>query len=146
MLKDSYPYFIFDGNADEAIRFYAEILEAQVLDTSKFKDMPNSPEDPPIPEEASERIMNATIQLPNGSYIMFSDIFPGMSYNVGNNLSLTLVYDDPAETRAVFDKLKEGGKIEMDLQETFWSPLYGNLFDKYGIQWQISTLGAEDSL
>ena len=57
---------------------------------------------------------------------------------------MTLLYEDSEETRAVFDKLKVDGKIEMELQETFWSPLYGNLFDKYGIQWQVSTLEASD--
>lgn len=35
--------------------------------------------------------------------------------------------------------LKENGHIEMELQETFWSPLYGNVTDKYGVQWQLST-------
>lgn len=145
MLKDSYPYFIFDGNADEAIRFYADVFEAKVLDSTKFKEMPSIPDEPPIPEAAKELIMNATIQLPNESYIMFSDNFPGTPYTVGTNVSLTLIYEDPEETRSVFDKLKVDGKIEMELQETFWSPLYGNLFDKFGIQWQVSTLEAEDA-
>lgn len=77
MLKDSYPYFIFDGNADEAIHFYADVFEAKVLDSTKFKDMPSDPDTPPIPEASKELIMNATIQLPNESYIMFSDNFPG---------------------------------------------------------------------
>lgn len=87
--------------------------------------------------------MNASIELPNESYMMFSDNYPGTPYTVGNNVSLTLIYKNPEETRAAFDKLKEGGNIEMELQKTFWSPLYGNVIDKFGIQWQVSTEDAE---
>lgn len=143
MLQDSYPYFIFDGNAEEAVHFYADVFQAKVIDISKFKDIPDSPDNPPIPEEAKELVMNASIELPNESYMMFSDNYPGTPYTVGNNVSLTLIYKNPEETRAAFDKLKEGGNIEMELQKTFWSPLYGNVIDKFGIQWQVSTEDAE---
>ncbi len=30
-----------------------------------------------------------------------------------------------------------GGKIEMELQETFFSQLYGKVKDKFGMMWQI---------
>ncbi|MED3816005.1 VOC family protein, partial [Priestia megaterium] len=42
-------------------------------------------------------------------------------------------------SKEVFEKLKEGGQIEMPLQETFWSPSYGQVTDKFGVTWQIST-------
>jgi PhnB protein len=29
----------------------------------------------------------------------------------------------------------------MPLQETFWSPAYGQITDKFGIEWQVSTEG-----
>jgi uncharacterized glyoxalase superfamily protein PhnB len=38
----------------------------------------------------------------------------------------------------LFNKLKEGGTVNMDLQETFWSKCYGSVTDKFGIQWQLS--------
>lgn len=143
MLLDAYPYLIFDGEAEVAFEFYADVLQAEKQGVSKFKDMILGPDDPPIPEEAEERVMNASLQLPNGSYLMFSDTFPGMPYQKGNNVSITLVYDTIEETKLVFDKLSEGGTINMELQETFWSPLYGNLTDKFGVEWQLSTDEAE---
>jgi len=39
--------------------------------------------------------------------------------------------------RQLFDKLKEGSSIEMELQETFFSKFYGSLRDKFGIIWQV---------
>lgn len=145
MLKDTYPYFILDGRAEEAVRFYADVFDAKVLDTAKFKDVPDTPDQATmvIPEEAKELVMNATIQLPNGSCMMFADNYPGTPYTLGTNITLTLVYENPEETRAVFDKLKVDGKVEMEPQKTFWSPLYANVIDKFGVQWQISTTDEE---
>ncbi|MNE74075.1 hypothetical protein D3C80_1701270 [compost metagenome] len=69
---------------------------------------------------------------------MFSDVFPGMPFTAGNNISLALVTRDEAKVKTWFDKLKEGGSVTMELQETFWSKSYGSLKDKFGIDWQIS--------
>jgi PhnB protein len=74
-----------------------------------------------------------------GDTVMFSDSFPGMDLTVGDNISLTVVAKDIAKTRRYFDLLKVGGEIAMELQETFWTPLYGSLTDRYGIVWQFST-------
>lgn len=141
MLIDSYPYLTFNGNAEEALNFYATVLKAEILDSSKFKDMPPHPDNPVLSDDVQNMLMNATLQLTNGSYLMFSDnpSEGGQGYKQGNNVSVTLVYETAEETREVFDQLKVGGKIVMPLEETFWSPLYGNVIDQFGIEWQIST-------
>lgn len=139
MLLDTVPYLIFDGQAEEAFHFYADVLQAEDLGLTKFRDAPADPNEPALPEGAENRVMNATLQLPNGSLLMFSDTFPGMPYQKGNNVSLTLVFDNMNETKTTFDKLADGGTISMELQETFWSPLYGNFVDKFGVEWQVST-------
>ncbi|KKK35957.1 glyoxalase, partial [Mesobacillus campisalis] len=66
------------------------------------------------------------------------DIFPGMSFVQGNNVSLAVMSNNLDELQTYFDQLKEGGKVQMELQETFWSKCYGTLVDRYGIHWQIS--------
>jgi len=139
MLLDIYPYLVFNGQGEEAFHFYKDVLGAQDVGMTKFKDMPVSPEDQPLPPEAAELVMNAQLQLSNGSYLMISDTFPGYPYAKGNNVTITVTFDNLEETKAVFDKLAAGGTVNMELQETFWSPLYGNLTDKYGVGWQLST-------
>jgi PhnB protein len=69
---------------------------------------------------------------------MFSDTFTGMPFVVGNNISLAIVIESIDEIKSIFNKLKEGGTVSMDLQETFWSKCYGTLVDKFGIGWQVS--------
>jgi len=39
---------------------------------------------------------------------------------------------------SLFNKMKEGGTVTTDLQETFWNKKYGMLVDKFGIPWMFS--------
>lgn len=141
MLLQTFPYFIFDGNAAEAMDFYAEVFDAKILDVMRFRDLPEDPGQPDqtVPEAAEDLIMNGTIQLPNGVHLMFSDNYPGMPFTIGNQITTMVSFDDPEHTRRVFNRLKEGGAVAMELQTTFWSPLYGNVTDKFGNQWQVDT-------
>lgn len=86
-----------------------------------FGEAPPNPEYP-LPEEAKNLIMHTRLNI-GGSNVMFSDVFPGMPFNAGNNISLAFVSESEEEVRSVFQKLKEGGTVQVDLQETFWSKL-----------------------
>lgn len=66
---------------------------------------------------------------------MFSDVPPGMSFVVGNNISLVIVRKNMDEVKTLFNQLKEGSSVGMDLQKTFWSQCYGSLTDQFGIGW-----------
>lgn len=90
-----------------------------------------------VPEEAKNLIMHSRLNI-FGSNVMFSDVFPGMPFVIGNNISLAVVVDSMDALQSAFDKLKEGGKVGMELQETFWSKCYGKFTDKFGVQWQFN--------
>ncbi|GGA01471.1 VOC family protein [Paenibacillus marchantiophytorum] len=129
-------YLNFNGNCREVVEFYAEVFGLEKPHIISFGDGPQNP-DYPIPEEAKNLVMHARLSI-SGSTLMFSDTFPGMPYIVGNNISLSLVSPNLVEVQSAFHKLKEGGNIRMELQETSWSKCYGNLEDKFGIQWQFN--------
>ena len=38
----------------------------------------------------------------------------------------------------MFDKMSDGGKIIMPMQETFWAGRFGMLTDKFGINWMFN--------
>ena len=42
------------------------------------------------------------------------------------------------EENEVFNKLSQGGKIEMPLGKMFWGAYFGMFTDKFGIQWMIN--------
>lgn len=128
-------YLNFNGNCREAVEFYGQVFGSEPT-IMTFGDAPPNPEFS-LPEEAKNLVMHAQLTI-QGSTVMFSDTFPGHPFVLGNNISLTIVSKDMDEIKSLFDKLKDGGKVKMELQETFWSKCYGMLTDKFGIQWQLS--------
>ncbi|MBW7458103.1 VOC family protein [Paenibacillus sepulcri] len=129
-------YLNFNGNCREAAEFYSEVFGAEKPKFMTFGETPPSPEYP-LPEEAKNLIMHTRLNI-YGSNVMFSDVFPGMPFVQGNNISLAIVVDSQEKLQSAFDQLKEGGKVEMELQETFWSKYYGSVVDKFGIHWQFN--------
>lgn len=57
---------------------------------------------------------------------------------MGDNISLVLNPDDVDDAKRIFTSLKDGGKVKLDLQETFWADAYGQLVDKFGVSWMIN--------
>ncbi len=131
-----YAYIYFNGNCREAIEYYADIFRAGEPKIMTFGETPAEPEIT-LPEGTSHLVMFARLNI-MGTDVMFSDIFPGMSLTVGNNISLTVTSDNIDEVKRLFNRLKEGGTVDMELQETFWSKCYGSLTDRYGVCWQVS--------
>lgn len=129
-------YLNFNGNTREAVEFYAHVFETEKPKIMTFGESPQNP-DYPLPEEAKNLVMHARLDI-DGSNVMFSDVFPGMPFIEGNNISLAIVNQNKEKIISYYDKLKEGGTVVMELQETFWSKCYGQVKDKFGILWQLS--------
>lgn len=130
------PYLNFNGNCREAVEFYSLAFETQPETILTFGDMPETPEFI-LPSEAKSLIMHTNLKV-FGSTLMFSDVLPSMPYIHGNSISLAIVIDDEKFIQRIFNRLKEGGTIEMDLQKTEWSNCYGALIDKFGVSWQLN--------
>lgn len=134
-------YLNFNGNCREAVEFYAKVFGNSDPQIMTFGEAPPNP-DYPLPEEAKALVMHARLNV-DGSNVMFSDVFPGMPFTQGNNISLALVTRNEEDVKSWFNQLKEGGSVTMELQQTFWSKLYGSLKDKFGIEWQVSLENTE---
>lgn len=129
-------YINFDGQTREAVEYYSKIFGVEPTQISTFSEMPSDPAYP-MPEETKNRIAYAALNIAGG-LLNFSDIWPGMPFTVGNNITVMISSDDMDLLRSAYEQLKEGGSVGMELQETFWSKLYGSVTDKYGIGWQFN--------
>ena len=136
MIQDINPYLVTNGNGQEAVDFYKDAFGAEVLSFQTFGENPM--EGHPLSEEAKNLVLHAHLKIGN-SILMISDNFPGNPYQVGDHLSIAIMIKGAENTREIFSKLEVGGEVPMELQETFWSPLYGQVQDKYGVLWQVST-------
>lgn len=57
----------------------------------------------------------------------------------GNNIHLNLEFEGEAEAYAAFNNLSEGGKVHQPLNPAFWGSLFGEVEDKFGVLWMITT-------
>ncbi|MFS0561565.1 VOC family protein [Terribacillus sp. 179-K 1B1 HS] len=142
MVKGIIAYIVTDGNGQDAVKFYEDALDAQVLSLQTFGDMPENP-DHPTPPEAKDRVLHAHLRVGENE-LMLSDTFPGSSLKLGDQVGIAVMISTPEKTKDVFGKLSIGGHVTMELQQTFWSPLYGQVQDKFGVTWQVSTLNQDE--
>lgn len=131
-----HAYLVFNGNCREALDFYVLAFGSQQPKVMTYGSAPANP-DFQLPEAAKDLVMHAQMEI-DGSSVMFSDTFPGMPHTVGTNVNLAIVSRDAEKLRSYFAKLKEGGQVVLELQQTDWSECYGKVIDKFGIEWQIS--------
>ena len=136
MNKMNLELFInFDGNCREAVAFYAEVFKSEVHNLMTFGQAPPDPNFP-LQEVDRDKIMYAGVPI-GGITVMFMDMPSGYPLVVGNNINPTISMDDKEEVERIFNELKVDGEVFMELQQTFFSELYGMVKDKFGVIWQI---------
>ncbi len=132
-------YLTFDGECEEAFKFYESVFETKILMWNKFGDMPPQEGMPPLSEEYKNRIMHVTLPISNETMLMGSDTMPGMNVcTKGNNFSISINANSREEATKFFDGLSEGGNVTMELQDTFWGAFFGMWTDKFGINWMVN--------
>ena len=131
-MKSLGVYLNFDGTCREALNFYKECLGGEIGYMQTFGESPM-----PVSEESKDRIMHADFKC-DEIYFMASDTMPGMSAGTAGPITLNLAFTDLQEQEQAFNKMAEGGKIEMELQNTFWKAKFGIITDKFGIKWMFN--------
>jgi len=131
------PYLNFDGKAEEAFNFYKSILGGEFSMIMKVADTPDSEQ---FPENEKNRIMHIALPIDEHTILMGSDILPSCGHVLkeGNSVTLSLHPTSKEETEKLFYGLSEGGKVDMELEDTFWGAYFGSFTDKYGIVWLIN--------
>ena len=125
-------YLFFDGRAEEAITFYKQAAGATVEMMMRNKESP----DPNMCQPGSEeKIMHASIKIGETTVLMSDGYAKGQPKFEGFGLALSA--NSEAEADKVFAALGEGGKVTMPQTKTFFSPRFGMLTDKFGVNWMI---------
>ena len=128
------PYLFFGGRCEEALNYYRTAIGAQVEMVMRYSDSPEAPPPGLLAPGFENKVMHCSFQV-GGSTIMASDgCGPGASFT-GFSLALSLATE--AEVEKAFAALADGGAVKMPLAKTFFSPLYGQLVDRFGIEWMV---------
>lgn len=130
------PYLFFPGTCEEAIEFYRKALGADVEMLMRFRESPEPPPPGMLPPDWGAKVMHASFRV-GGAMVMASDscgeVAPGFA-----GFSLSLSVPDASTADRFFAALAEGGSVQMPLDKTFWSPRFGMVTDRFGIQWMIN--------
>jgi PhnB protein len=129
------PYIGFDGDAREAMAFYASIFGGELTSSTYAEGgMPGDPAD-------GEKIMHAMLDAGSGLVIMGSDVPSGMPKDEGSRISISLSGEDEPTLRGYWDGLLQGGSVTQPLEKAPWGDSFGMCTDRYGINWMVNITG-----
>ena len=125
------PYLSLPGTARQAVEFYSGVFggEASVMTfgDAGAADAPNA-----------DQVMHAQLESPSGYTLMVADMPPGTDHQPGNDMSISLSGDDVDELRGYWDKLSDGGAVQVPLEKQMWGDVFGMCTDKFGVSWMVN--------
>jgi len=127
------PYLFFNGNCEEAFKFYEKALGGKIEGMMTHGASPMAQH---VPPNWQNKIIHARFVV-GGQVLMGSDAPPD-HYNQPKGFSVSLSVKQTADAERIFQALAEKGKVEMPIQETFWAVRFGLLVDRFGIPWMIN--------
>jgi PhnB protein len=132
-------YLNFEGRCDEALEFYRHAIGAEVGMVMRFNESPEPQPPGFVPPGSDSKVMHAQFNI-GDTVIMAAD---GRCTGRPSFQGITLSINVPTEADAdkYFNALAEGGQVRMPLAKTFFSPRFGMVADKFGVNWMIYVPG-----
>jgi PhnB protein len=119
---------MFDGNAREAMEFYRTVFGGE-LTVSTFGEFGSDD------AAMKDKVMHAMLLVDNGYALMGADA--PSDHDSGTRITISLSGNDEV-LRDYFEKLSSGGDVKMPLEKQVWGDEYGQLTDKFGIEWMVN--------
>ena len=114
MINEISICFWFDGNAEQAIKFYAGVFEDAAIHSS-------------TPMVSSFSLAGRKFMALNG----------GPQFTINSSISFFVHCDTEDEIETKWNLLSEKGKTLMPLSKYPWSEKYGWCQDQFGVNWQL---------
>jgi PhnB protein len=122
----------FGGNCEQAFRFYEQQLGGKITFMMRRAEQPDQPIKWPGWEQS---VQYATMNV-GETQLMASDVPPD-HFKPMRSVYLTLSVDSAAEAERIWGLLSDGGEVLMRLEETFFANRFGQLRDRFGINWMV---------
>lgn len=130
-------YLMFNGQCEAAFKFYEQCLGGKIAAMMTYGE---TPKESPMAEQVSpglqDKIMHVHLTVDDWE-LMGSDS-PSEYYEEPKGFSVSLNIDNLVEAERIFHTLAENGKVQMPLQQTFWTDGFGMLVDRFGTPWMIN--------
>ena len=126
----------FSGKTEEALKFYAEALNAETVFLMRFRE---SPDQRYSQAGMEDLIFHATFRI-EGTEFMASDVgyVEGKSPTPFSGFSLALKLSSEEKAKRIFTALSHGGRIVIPIAESAFTSWYGVVLDRFGVSWKIN--------
>ncbi|MFI7697887.1 VOC family protein [Nonomuraea sp. NPDC049480] len=125
------PYLTFNGNARQAMEFYASVFGGRLaFNTFAEFGATDSPD--------ADKIMHAVLETDAGYTIMAGDVTSDMQHQPMTGCSVSLSGDDADLLRGYWAKLSAGGTTTMPMQKQIWGDEFGMCVDPFGVSWMVN--------
>ncbi|MCD1260622.1 glyoxalase/bleomycin resistance/extradiol dioxygenase family protein [Paenibacillus athensensis] len=123
--------YILSDDARAQAEFYTQALGGEIVSVMTHGAMPEAA------EEWRDKVIHLHMIGAGVNFYMSDSVFSPVHY--GSSLLQNLEFSTDAEAHEAFDRLAEGGTVQFPLEPAFWGTLHGQLQDKFGVLWMITT-------
>lgn len=131
MSRKILPCLWFNGKIEEAADFYVSVLRnSKILHLNHYSESASNAAGMPkgAPLTISFRLEDQEFVLLNG----------GPEFQVNPGMSFFVRCESADEVNELWKRLAPGGKARMELSEYPFSPRYGWIEDRFGVNWQLN--------
>ena len=123
------PYLMYEGRAEEAMRFYVSLFpDSRVLEILRYgKGAPGA--------EGSVSLAKFVIA---GQTILCTDSTVRHAFTFSPATSLYVQCTSKERMRILVERLSDGGQVFMPLDDYGFSKLFAWVADRFGVSWQLN--------
>jgi PhnB protein len=125
-----YTYVNFSGTCAEALRFYEKHLGGKI---GMMMTHAQAPDQSKVNPDWKDAVLHARLSV-GGTELMGADIPNAQPMR---SAYLSLMVESDAEAERIFSTLSDGGQVLMPIQETFFASRFGQVRDRFGLNWMI---------
>jgi PhnB protein len=127
------PHLHFNGDCEEALKFYEKCMDGKITLMMRYEDSPLGDR---VPAAWRSKVLHSELSVGDG--VLTAADVPVDKYHRPQGFSVTLNIRDSSDAERIFPALSENGSVQLPLQETFWAARFGMLVDRFGIPWMIN--------
>ncbi len=127
MARQVRTHLMFDGTAEQAMKFYVGLFPNSEIHESQWYEE----------GENKGKLLQASFSL-NGQEFICIDTPVKHEFGFTPAISIFADCESPEELERLYTMLSDGGEVLMPLDNYGFSTKFGWLNDRYGVSWQLN--------